>query len=44
MIDEMTRRHLSEFEMVRDLRWGGKGFEYEAVRTSLGRLVTVLVI
>ena len=44
MIDEMTGRHLSEFEVVRELGWGGRGVGYEAVQTSLGRLVMVLVL
>jgi hypothetical protein len=44
MIDEMTGRHLSEFEVVRELGWGGRGVGYEAVQTSLGRLVMVLFI
>lgn len=43
MIDKMTVRHLSEFEVVRELGCGGNGVGYEAVQTSLGRLVAVLV-
>jgi hypothetical protein len=44
MSEEMTSRRLGDFEVVRKLGRGGTGVGYEAVQTSLGRLVTVLVI
>ena len=40
----MTGRRPGDFEVVRELGRGGTGVRYEAVQTSLGRLVTVLVI
>ena len=43
MNDQMTGRRLGDFEVVRELGRGNTGVGYEAVRTSLGRVLTVLV-